>query len=248
MSENIFEWTDELVREFACHFGTIAMSEFKKSKEKDIPKDWKIISFASKEYNWSPLVINSDGTYGHYEAQEKQLLTSSIHRIESVQRICDGELFTVGDKCSYGKEGIITKFHISGVREMLCDIEFNKISSYSNAPLRAIEKVKPKVPLFTTEDGVEVFVNDTVYSVRKIDWFNDPVPFKAHYGSSSLGRDKQTNSWWYFSTKDAANNFITLNKPVEVSYKEIDVFLKKQFGSTYYESLIIKDFFKSKQK
>lgn len=69
---------------------------------------------------------------------------------------------------------------------------------------------KAKAPLFTTEDGKPVFLNDEVYLLQS--WV--------------IGKDKITqedffdDSFKYFSTKEAAEEYINNHKPV-LSYREV---------------------------
>lgn len=86
---------------------------------------------------------------------------------------------------------------------------------------KLFEPYKPKVPLFTTEDGVEIFEEgEQVWMLNTKKWLYTFVaaPSKPFYGDGEQIK--------YFSTKEKLLEFKTLNKPIEVSYKEIDAFLK----------------------
>lgn len=65
-----------------------------KTKEQ---RDWEILEFRCEMYDIM-LKKNIDGTFGTFNAEEKDLLTSSLHKIHSVKRLSDGEVFTVGDE------------------------------------------------------------------------------------------------------------------------------------------------------
>jgi hypothetical protein len=106
------------------------------------------------------------------------------------------EIFTIGDKTTLG---IITCFRLLD-NEIMVDFD-NKNSIL----LRSKQLQHVKQPLFTTEDGVDIFEGDYYYPVEKTYYF-------LH--------EKQTNNhctnddkFWIFSTKEKAEEFILMNKP-----------------------------------
>lgn len=238
MSDKTFEWNDALVVEFITwsinssplYQGRYKdLEDFKKSKEKDIPKNWEILSVSQENGSgWSC----DKNIFDWY-------LKNHNYVINQVKRLSDGEVFTVGERYSYGKEGILTAFRIAGTREMLCDIEFDKTNLYSNAPLRAIDKVKPKVPLFTTEDGVEIFdPNCEVFGVNKdFDCYN-----KLTVKSFPI----KNTDWIWFSSKYKRDEYILNNKPIEVSFSDLHKFIRSHEHGTSINA--IHDYFKSKLK
>ena len=132
--------------------------------------------------------------------------------IKSVVRLKDGEVFSVGDEI---EEGVITAFieHQSGVsKEDLwcrtnpkhdcgCIIDYAKKVS-----------TKPQ-PLFTTEDGVDVF--DRYQEVYSFLTKNDYHTEEFCYGSGALVKPcfKEGSHWKHFSTREARNEYILNNKP-----------------------------------
>lgn len=101
-----------------------------------------------EQKEWEIVAVRRDGANLNVQSgSEFQYIKGDA--ILTVKRLSDGEVFTVGKIYSYGKAGIITKFHISPVGEMLCDIDFGYKGSgtgYSNAPLRAIDVIKEEQP------------------------------------------------------------------------------------------------------
>jgi len=66
---------------------------------------------------------------------------------------------------------------------------------------------KVKKPLFTTEDGVDIFEGDTYWWVTKLTYwcnFTNNVKISFYH---------DTEKYWYFSTKEAAEEYILMNKP-----------------------------------
>lgn len=117
-------------------------------------KDWEILYFKSSLEKFCKLDhrgIYSYDTHGGWTLDV--MLKDSSNKTYSVKRLSDGEVFTIGKVYSYGKEGVLTKFSISAIGEMLCDIDYGNGRSYSNAPLRAIDVIKKEKDVFqwTTE-------------------------------------------------------------------------------------------------
>ena len=138
-----------------------------------------------------------------------QLFNTLGINIHSVKRN-DGEIFTIGDKV-IGYNNSITKIKtIDLVGEVSLNIGTDKHEGFSLNSLK-----KAKQPLFTTEDGVDIFEGDKYYPVNKTYWIvNEPEnTCKINYETYH----KNTNN---FSTKEKAEEYILMNKPV-LSLKEI---------------------------
>lgn len=134
-------------------------------------------------------------------------------QIYSIKRLSDGEIFTIGDKISNnGVACDLEKIVIDGnyvwfYYHYPINSEISK--KYSQQYTNSLKNVKKaKSPLFKTEDGVDIYNSTQVYFIRKT-WIISS--FNADYDcigvSKNLGFDK------YFSTKEAAEEYIILNKP-----------------------------------
>ena len=94
----------------------------------------------------------------------------NLYDIHSVKRLSDGEVFTVGDRINhygeYAKNEFSTKTYT--LKEIYF-IEENKLTFYvgKSFNLGAISASKYKLPLFTTEDGVDIFEGDLYHAVTK---------------------------------------------------------------------------------
>jgi hypothetical protein len=194
-----FNWNDELIIEWA-RVATAKFSHhnlnggwtgydkelelFKKSKQ---PK---------KEYE----IIQKD-----YEILKSCPIEGDIH---SVKRLSDGEVFTVGDKISFENNPVrytIGKFTISD--------NYLMVSVYALSTLFHISLIKKvKQPLFTTEDGKEIFLNDTFYYIG--DAMNVCRTRCLFEGDGDFTNFKT------FSTREAAEEYVLMNKPV-FSVKDI---------------------------
>ena len=100
-----------------------------------------------------------------------QSVQSGHFYINSIKRLSDGEVFTIGDQCvtklcNYGK---INEFMIKDKSTKDFDVYIKGSisphgSKYQCSLLNLIKNVS-KVPLFTTEDGVDIFEGDGYYNL-----------------------------------------------------------------------------------
>jgi hypothetical protein len=126
--------------------------------------------------------------------------------VHSVKRLSDGEVFTVGDEITlYDEVSRKTLYKITEFAKMADTIQVigegeGRAIFYR---LKSIEKLSKKTPLFTTEDGVDIFEGDDYfvvnheYEIKKFTVCGGPFTFK------NLG----------FSSKEKAEEYILMNKP-----------------------------------
>jgi hypothetical protein len=157
------------------------------------PKEYKILSVCTNSYfGISKSAID-------IQAFEESAPSASKYSIESVKRLSDGEVFTVGDICSpIGKESN----NIHPINKIwICDPGYLRLSSV-NYSLGINDIQKAKKPLFTTKDGKDVYITDSYYLITA-DW-------KICYCSDFSEGDLSFNC---FSTKEAAEEYVLMNKP-----------------------------------
>ncbi len=182
-----------------------------------VEKDYEILSLA-RFCSIKPTITDvSDYGDGYIEA----LLKCDNARIHSVKRN-DGEIFTIGDKIFPNNK--IYKFELKNdiLKIWHCDISFSTpiIEGPSGQPgncswIEGIDNIKKfKQPLFTTEDGVDIYEGDTFYYV-KFTQYNMTVgkPFEIVKGNHPTFKYEPQYEK-YFSTKEKAEEYILLNKPV----------------------------------
>lgn len=150
-----------------------------------IEKDYEILSYK-----------HNDGQIAGMEYINACLKLATLHegwKIYSVKRLSDGEIFTIGDRI---KDGIIDTIYLSD--NILWFIHTGKMT---NSKLE--DAIKIKKPLFTSEDGVDIFVDDIVYGVR---------PNYSIWETSSTSLSYY-NDYKFYSTEEAAKEYILMNKP-----------------------------------
>ena len=161
------------------------------------PEFWQEV--VEKDYE----ILEVKGKYGaissYIEELDNDLKDKTIFKIK---RLSDGkeEIFTIGDKTN---NGTISKFEIdsNGVR-----VFFEEKPKNYHVSLNSIKHVKQ--PLFTTEDGVDIFEGDEVVCFDKEDWItrNEKYKFQPF--------DVKDKNYLFFSTKEKAEEYILMNKPV----------------------------------
>ncbi len=130
-------------------------------------------------------------------------------KIYSVKRLSDGEIFTIGDDIENGKITEITLYTNGPIKNSQTWLG---ITSDMGIDLRDAKKVK-KQPLFKTEDGVDIYEEDSYYPLAEDFVICNKCTYPAGHKAFKV-----------FSTKEAAEEYVVLNKST-LSIKEVlDVF------------------------
>lgn len=158
--------------------------------------------------------------------------------IHSVKRLSDGEVFTIGDLIDFGDFG---NKGFQPIDKIEVDY-FDKTrvtawdGAYGKGAINKWEKASKKTPLFTTEDGVEIFEGDKFYYPN------------IHIWKTIISEaDKRVlifirlNKYKPFSTKEKSEEYILLNKPC-LSVNEIIAVIP---GFNFHKEILIA---KSKSK
>jgi hypothetical protein len=125
-----------------------------------------------------------------------------------------GEIFTIGDRVEYFKPNPNMSFAIDNffVREK---DEVILARSKDNIQVEfATTIVKVKTPIFMSEDGVEMFEGDKYYPVPLINGENYFAYTISTYHAVLTNTERDFVNFKYFSTEQAANNWIEDNKPM----------------------------------
>lgn len=150
-------------------------------------------------------------SYSLKEIIENWCVKYKSWEIYSIQRVSDGEVFTIGDIVQDSSTDELTNFkfqrivHFNYGDAIICNSE-----SGTTMPLKCIRHAKP---LFLTEDGFKIFEGDDWFCIDVSD-FEFGVYLGGKNGSGSKGRlNLEDLNIKRFSTKEKAQEFLLLNKP-----------------------------------
>jgi hypothetical protein len=209
-----FSWNDELVKKFVaekiilgnCTSAKEALEQFKEKHTK--PKvEWEIVRVRNKYHNTHVThnLVEIDGRKFINDQNYDYVLNCLEHKytIESVRRLSDQEVFSIGDEVEakyWGRQTIVGF-------DVLSNGGLVNFATCRN-PITDLKKVTKPIPLLVTEDGVEIFDrNEVVYSVcAKGQWEENYT--KAHY---ALNR---SSAWKNFSSKEKREDYILTNRPL----------------------------------
>ena len=181
-----------------------------------IEKDYEILSYCQKTTPNCITTKRKNGLFlnrihktdvGIYD--ENYTTRLNIWDIHSVKRLSDGEIFTIGDILEVrGKKDAPLKW-INNCYDSI------QIGTGYSMVVGLNEIQHSKKPLFTTEDGVDIYEGDSYYSVDEIYWriLEPENTCKINYETYHKHRRN-------FSTKEKAKEYILMNKP-SLSLKEV---------------------------
>lgn len=206
-----------------------------------------IQDFKYPPYNTNIWKLQPDGKYtlvsslGHGTFTLMQLLVNSNAKIHQVKRLSDNTIFTIGDIVEYNasvsSKGIIDGFKICK------NINKDIVAILSNDPtntgklflcvnnnkgnIRIDKAVKfSKVPLFTTEDDVEIFEGDKFWVPQKSPlnhWTDKEYTLNGKIEKFKAYPRHKDQKCISFSTKEKAQEYIDYNKPKFSKNKVIEI-------------------------
>ena len=216
-----------------------------------VKKDYEILSFRNKT---TKVKLIKD-TFGNFKANtadlrfDKLILgfdeqtrleeCSTYVEINSIKRLSDSEIFTIGDKFKA----------LTGSKEIEEIQSFEILHGFVRARMyhtqtkgSAVRLIfedpyieRCKTPLFTTEDGVDIYEGDYVCWIGSIKYGDNKT---NDYRTAD--KDMITDgSILYFSTKEKAEEYIIMNKPV-LSINDIKKHLK-DYKEYSYVTKFLKD-------
>ena len=135
------------------------------------------------------------------------LENQETYKIHSIKRLSDGEIFTIGDKVVGYNNSIAKIKTIDLVGEISLNIGTDKHEGFSLKNLK-----KSKQPLFTTEDGVDIFEGDEYFYINSN--FRDPWNIINTKADCPEMINVEDLNYKRFSTKEKAEEYILMNKPL----------------------------------
>lgn len=172
-----------------------------RSEVLNFPEYWEEI--IEKQYEILKMYGGLAGAEPHEEHFNCKHFACDIH---SVKRLSDGEVFTVGDKLQYS-----TFVHTIESFKIIDNILYYTTNSGKDMWSNFKTWTKSKQPLFITEDLVEIYIGDTIYGACLTGIQPDEQIRKLTIRPLHIG-GLPTNRKW-FSTKEAAEEYILMNKP-----------------------------------
>lgn len=188
--------------------------------EEIIEKQYEILTLKGVD---SLVYLKKNGLYGiSNDISEVGSLTLGpllqlSWKIQSIRRLSDNEVFSIGDKCVHG---VITSFKLdsNGIPyNGGIGVCFHTEERTITEGLKNCKKAKPV--LFVTEDGVDKYQGDKIY--YHCNW--------KLWEYTITDGDIIPLPW--FSSKEAAQDFILMNKPV-LSIKDL-LDLAKECNETF---------------
>jgi hypothetical protein len=210
------------------------------SIEKVIQKDYEVIEIQLPDetvltYEGQECIKRSDKLSSQATYELDKCISDPKVKIQSVKRLSDGEIFTVGDKIEFtrGDEVCVRTVTSIYAKEDRLVIQHEK-GTITNETIGGIfeEITKCKKPIFTTEDGVDIFKGDSVYVV------DDKVQL-LDYRYINILSDGRVSGRKYFSTKAAAQDYVISNAKL-ISIEDFNNAIATQYGNHNIRRYLIK--------
>jgi hypothetical protein len=206
-------------------------------------QDWEILSFKRAGGEYEGTIFNLDSKTNLYNPTFRYSNLTLDHclqdgfKINSIRIKSDGEVFTVGDRTN---EGVIKEFQYCKDGRLIISF-VDGFPRYLDAK-GSTHKLSKLKPLLKTEDGVDIYEGDYYFSVLKKD-----LIYNGKFVAEPINGGKFSNpeSCIIFSTKEAAEEYILLNKPC-LSIKDVqsiytsakEGWRKNGNGEFYFEKLV----------
>jgi len=137
--------------------------------------------------------------------------------IYSIKRLSDNEIFTIGDLIN--RNGKSVKLEIIELDDFwMGGVAVNrKGSPFGGECLETLQKAR--IPIFTTEDGIDIFEDSNYYCHINLKSFEIK---ESKIITKGVSGNLNPELFKYFSTKEAAEDYILMNKPCLSAQDVID--------------------------
>ena len=220
-----YNWQNTPVEE-AYTFASGQAADRFVEKNKPKPKEWEILRFkgilpynsglfslkSDKKYYWPSWALTDNNAVTL--AEGLKAVEKGSWRIEQVKSLSDGVIFTVGDNvhCKFfGTSNNILGFEI---------VESTMYAKHINGRSAICTLTPKKQPVLTTSDGKEIYEGDEFWRV-----FND-FSYGKYKGGDTMAVSHPST---YFSSEQAAKDYIVENKPGTLSLQDVIYELKNDF-------------------
>ncbi len=217
-----FEWTDELLKEFAgranyCGYHKLEyyheeeLARFKSSHSKEGVRDWEIFEFRYSDNPNNTLLLRENGLYyyasGMIRGDLDMLLKENKWIIQSVRRLSDGVVFSVSETIDSAYNGVFT------IKSIYLTHKYGMLQISGNngdgtptqvIPIQSASKLPERKVLLITEDGVNIHNGENVWYCNIKEWHVNIILSLRDYRPETIYK--------YFSTKEKADEYLILNK------------------------------------
>lgn len=170
-----------------------------KSSVENYPEFWEEV----KEKEWEIIELRKiDGSDYSKEKRKIEMFLKNLKEgvlkhwyINKIKRLSDGEIFTIEDRV---KNGVIKNINIED-DELKIIVKPNNHIALFEFDLSKLEKVNP---LFTTEDGVDIYEDDECWYVLNRNSFEGDTTLKKRHCNGKAKEGK------YFFHKDNALKYL----------------------------------------
>lgn len=154
-------------------------------------------------------------------------------QIQSVRRLSDNEVFSIGDKCEFG----------IGIREIeFFSVEFDKLMhvKIKDAGMVRLEDLThAKPPLFKTDDGKDIYEKQPLWIVFRSFECEYGIVCMKYSGSNAGDFLYMPDNNKYFATKEAANAYVLINKQC-LSLKDVHENMYADFDTRNMDDVYVK--------
>lgn len=228
-------YVDEKTEVCICFADINTIENYPEYWQEIIEKEYEILSFVSK----NGTIFTKRPSENFISKGSKDIISTKIfdekyqlsrnNSIHSVKRLSDEEIFTVGDEITYNNL-IGYSQPIKSIEIVENDgIKFDVTLGYIYLTLENCKAFHSKKKLFTTEDGIDVYVEDIIFHTNR----NLTYPI---YKTTAIPSDTGSNKdFIYFSTREKAEEYIIYNKPC-LSLKDL---LTSRLLNSYTDNYLI---------
>lgn len=195
--------------------GVINIEKYPEFWEKIEEKEYEILGY---KYKWNDHIYDIKreiiGGLQSWWCKEDTWISPETNGsyIYSIKRLSDGEVFTIGDTVKHkqtSNTGKILSMYLSKCGKIFFSTEY--CNSEIGTSLRNVIKVNN--PLFTTEDGVDIYERNSYYYCFTFPYYKVGKVNEARKEGDAAKGLGEKNHKKYFSTKEAAEKWIEENKP-----------------------------------
>lgn len=212
---------------------------FKYSEYYEEIKEYEITSYINPSNDIIFTVIENDICVSNSTGNKYPVSSLYIqhYKIHSIKRLSDGEIFTVGDKItgtfstdehpeSKGYTVINSFEVVDGMLYIHISTDIYILEQSTSKPFSKLAKYIPKTPILITEDGVNIYEHCTLFVIGK-----NSLIHQSGLSTKGLIFNKYKDHFFWFSTKEAAKEYLLMNK----AYLSINDVLNSQDGLVFAE-------------